>query len=55
MTYEPMLNISLQDVDEELQDLREERRQLQLKLRLNEECMQELMQARKTLVLAQKR
>ena len=49
--YEPMLNISLQDIDEELTDLRDERQQLLNKLRINEECMEELMKARRTLVI----
>ena len=54
MTYEPMYNISLQEIDDELQDLRDERRKLQNQLRFNEECMQELMQARRTVILTQK-
>jgi len=49
--YEPMLNITLQEVDEELAELREERQTLLNKLRINEECMEELMQARRTLVV----
>ena len=50
--YEPMLNISLQDIDEELTDLRNERQQLLNKVRIVEECMEELMQARRTIVCA---
>lgn len=49
--YEPMLNISLQDIDEELTDLRNERQQLLNKVRIVEECMEELMQARRTIVI----
>ena len=49
--YEPMLNISLQDIDEELTDLRNERQQLLNKVQIVEECMEELMQARRTLVI----